>query len=89
MVKGRRYSEVQRKAFVAAALKTRRLGGSWAEALQAARQLGFLGQKEYLQVLVDRSKTYVYRVPAPTIPKVLQTKWKAEYQLLRCGGGKP
>ena len=79
--KFRRYSPSKRNAFIAAVLKVRDAGGSWAEALKATRRHGFKGSVGYLRVLAERSGAINRSVSA--IPKSIQKRWKEQYIFLK------
>jgi hypothetical protein len=60
--------------FVAAALKVRNAGGSWADALQETRKLGYRGAVNYLHLLVGRTDKY----PVASIPADMQKRWREQ-----------
>lgn len=75
----RRYGQQKRDAFVAAVLKVRQSGGSWAEALEATRRLGFKGEVSYLRVLLQRARI---NRSVSSIPPSIQKRWKEQYIFL-------
>lgn len=78
--KVRRYSPSKRNAFIAAVLKVRDTGGSWAEALRETRRLGFEGDVSYLRALAARAGAINRSVSA--LPKSIRKRWKEQYIFL-------